>query len=183
MSQSLNIFKLIAVAATSFVLSISVSAQNQWPSLLNYDVQQLNGACVGAIVPSADYMVPMNKSKTNSAVFKMLDLQYHRCGNNIQVVYDLPLDLTGEKNIVLMTGEFQHVSNTIKIAGDLGSGLCAQSGAAELRCDVRFQKLKLNPEKAIQLVSEQNLSLVEFNRKKVAVGRFSGNPVGFFTIK
>ena len=93
------------------------------------------------------------------------------------------MDLTGEKNIVVMSGEFQPVSNTIIITGDLGSGSCAQSGAAELRCDVRFQKLKLNPENAIQLLSEQNLSLVEFNKKKVAVGRFSGNPVGFFTVK
>lgn len=140
-------------------------------------------ACKAIVIAKTDYMVPLDDLQDSSAVFEMSNLRYQKCGDAIAVQYDLPENLTGEKNVVQMTGSFQAISSTVEVSSDQGNASCIQRTDGALKCNVQFKNLSLNPKKAQGLLLKENISAIDLNQKIDAIGRFTGNPVGFFTVQ
>jgi hypothetical protein len=140
--------------------------------------------CDATEIAATEYMVPLDDLQDVSAVFEMKNLRYKKCANKITVQYELPRDLTGEKNVVRMTGLFQSGSNSVTLDSNQGRAVCVGRTDGALKCNVEFRNLSLNPIKARDsLLKNEKLDSIDFKQKMDAIGRFTGNPVGFFTVQ
>lgn len=181
MTRMKNQFSLVLVLA-GFVSSV-YATQAENPLALIYSGQPMDpNTCISTFVGATDYMVPLDDQKDASESFLMKSISYRRCGDIVQVKYELPQDLTGEKNVVRMAGSFQKISNSLELSGDQGAASCVPRTDGAMKCDVKFQNLLLNPDRAADLLNQKNLNAHDLQKKLEAVGRFSGNPVGFFTV-
>ncbi len=183
MRISKSVMKQICLTVLLSGYAASAFATDQNPLALIYSNISLSpSTCLSTVVGATDYMVPMDDQKDSSESFIMKNISYRRCGDSVQVKYELPQDLTGAKNVVRMAGSFQHATNTLELSGPQGQASCVPRTDGAMKCDVKFQKLELNPGQAAELLNQKNLNSNDLQKKLEAVGRFSGNPVGFFTV-
>ena len=180
-----RLFKTIKMCVLFTMLSsVASAAETANPLAFMYDAKTMDSnTCLSTFVQATDYMVPLDDQKDVSVAFLMKNVSYQRCGQLVQVKYELPETLTGIKNVVRMAGTFQSSTNSLELSGDHGSASCVPRTDGAMKCDVKFQNLQLNPNLASELLKQnQQLSAHDLQNKLDAIGRFTGNPIGFFTM-
>ncbi len=126
------------------------------------------------------YEVPIDDpTLSDAAIFKLRRVQLEQNGNDIKLKYIVPVELTGEVNRVEFTGTINGGEGTLIYENTKMNCLADQS---TLMCNVAYQDLKFNQEKADRILNAKFGG--EDLRKRILIqGKFSTDPVGVVKIK
>lgn len=126
------------------------------------------------------YEVPVEDPElADAAVFKLRRVLVEQKDKDFKIKYLVPLELTGEKNLVEFIGTIEQGEGTLVYQDTKMNCLSDQS---TLMCKVVYQNLKFNQEKA-ELLMNSRFSGEDLKKRLLIQKDFSTDPVGVLKIK
>jgi hypothetical protein len=128
----------------------------------------------------ATYEVPVkNADLLGSAVFPMMPATLSKSGNQIQVKFVIPTELTGVENTIALEGHLENGQAQLDYGNTKADCLADQE---ILMCKVAYQNLKIDQDQAVLLLNKRFQGDDLKNRLSIQKD-FSTDPVGIIKIK
>lgn len=137
-----------------------------------------------AVAASGIYWVPTNSpAEVRFAAFPLKDVEVRRDTEEVRVKYTLPLELTGEANLIDLVGRISQ-QGTVALSGAKGSGVC-ESFTDLSSCKIDYMNLKIDPVKRSDLLKQISKGLSELQLREAVAASFcnvGGEPCGFLSV-
>jgi hypothetical protein len=126
------------------------------------------------------YEVPVtDEALKSAAVFELKKISYNKTGDQFKLKYLMPVELTGEENLVEFKGTIVDGQGSLVYQNNKMDCLTDQT---TLMCKVAYQNLNINQLKAEDILKKK-FSGEELTKKLTIQRDFSTDPVGIVKIK
>ncbi len=131
-------------------------------------------------VKEAQYEVPVREELKPFAAFSIPAVTTTELdGEQVQLDYLLPLELTGNPNRIVMSGSYDR-SGGATFKGAHATAQC-KADAAAWTCSVRFRGLDLNSVKALEAIHRGATTPQEAEGRAEVARSFFSDPIGILT--
>ena len=134
-------------------------------------------------IKTGDYYVPVAEQLNEYALFPLTDIEIEHEGDDVEIEYDLPVELTGVVNRIEFKGVVP-ASGPMILNSNYGKMECPAANDFS-NCAVSYKNLNFDDRALTKLLEQISASDDELNKRQLVAQRFrfGGEPHGFVRVK